>query len=85
MVIKKSGKIEPFSKAKIVKACMGAGATQKVAKKIADEIVKTATNKTSTSQIRVAVLSKLRKENPAWEAAYLAHEKVNKKSSKEVW
>jgi transcriptional regulator NrdR family protein len=79
MVIKKSGKIEPFSKAKIVKACMGAGATQKVAKKIADEIAKAATNKTSTSEIRAAILSKLRKENPAWEAAYLAHEKVKKK------
>jgi len=79
MVIKKSGKIEPFSKAKIVTACMGAGATQKVAKKIANEIAKTATDKTSTSEIRAAILRKLKKENPAWEAAYLAHEKVKKK------
>jgi transcriptional regulator NrdR family protein len=79
MVTKKSGKIEPFGKEKIVKACMGAGATQKVAKKIADEIAKTATGKTSTNEIRAAVLHKLRKENPAWEAAYLAHEKVKKK------
>ena len=80
MVIKKSGKIESFSKVKIVKACMGAGATQKVAKKIADEIAKVSIDKSlSTNEIRTAVLSKLKKENPAWEAAYLEHERTKKK------
>jgi len=79
MVIKKSGKIESFSKEKIVNACMGAGATQKVAKKIANEIAKTAHDKITTSEIRAAVLSKLKKENPAWVKAYLAYEKVKKK------
>ncbi len=80
MVLKKSGKIEPFSRGKIVKACMGAGATQKIAKKIADEIAKASIDKSlSTNEIRATVLRKLKKENPAWEAAYLAHEKVKKK------
>ena len=79
MVMKKSGKLEPFQKEKIVRACKGAGATAKVAKKIADEIAKTAHDKITTSEIRTAVLSKLRKKNPAWEAAYLEHEKVKKK------
>ena len=79
MVTKKSDKIESFSKEKIVKACMGAGATQEVAKKIADEIAETAVEKTPTSEIRDAVLRKLKTENPAWEAAYLAYEKVKKK------
>jgi len=79
MVVKKSGKLEPFQKEKIVRACKGAGATAKVAEKIADEIAKTAHDKITTSEIRAAVLSKLKKENPAWEAAYLKHERAKKK------
>jgi transcriptional regulator NrdR family protein len=78
-VVKRGGKLEPFQKEKIVGACKGAGAPPKVAEKIADEIAKTVRDKVSTSEIRTAVLSKLRKENPAWEAAYLTHEKAKKK------
>jgi transcriptional regulator NrdR family protein len=79
MVMKKSGKLEPFQKEKIVRACKGAGATAKVAEKIADEIAKTAHDKITTSEIRTAVLSKLKKKNPAWETAYLEHERTKKK------
>jgi transcriptional regulator NrdR family protein len=79
MVVKKSGKLEPFQREKIVRACKGAGATPKVAEKIAVEIAKTAHDKITASEIRTAVLSRLRKENPAWEAAYLEHEKTKKK------
>ena len=78
-VVKRSGELEPFRKEKIVRACKGAGASPKVAEKIADEVAKTARDGMSTSEIRTAVLSKLRKENPAWEAAYLKHEKAKKK------
>jgi len=79
MVVKRSGKLEPFQKEKIVMACKGAGVTAKVAEKIADEIAKTAHDKITTGELRTAVLSKLRKENPAWEAAYLEHERTKKK------
>jgi len=79
MVVKRSGKLEPFQKEKIVMACKGAGATPKVAEKIADEVAKTVRDKITTRELRTAVLSRLRKENPAWEAAYLEHEKAKKK------
>jgi len=79
MVVKRSGKLEPFQREKIVEACKGAGATAKVAEKIADEVAKTVRDKITTRELRTVVLSKLRKENPAWEAAYLKHEKAKKK------
>ena len=79
MVVKKSGKLEPFQKEKIVRSCMRAGATAKISEKIADEVAKTAYDKIHTIGIRAAILSKLRKENPAWEAAWLEYERTKKK------
>jgi transcriptional repressor NrdR len=79
MVVKRSGKLEPFQKEKIVRSCMRAGAPPHVAEKIADDIAKTARGKIPTSEIRTVILSRFRKENPAWEAAWLEYERTMKK------
>jgi transcriptional regulator NrdR family protein len=79
MVVKRSGKLEPFQREKIVRSCKRAGATPKVAEKIADEVAQTARDKIPTSEIRDAILSRLRKKNPAWEAAWLEYERTMKK------
>lgn len=78
-VVKKSGESELFQKEKIVKACIGAGASPEVAQKIADDVAKTVRDQIPTSEIRTAILEKLRAENPALEATYLEHEKAKKK------
>ena len=82
MVVKRSGKLEPFQKEKIVRSCKRAGATPKVAEKIADEVAKTARDKIPTSEIRDAILDRLRKENPTWEVAWLEYERTVKKKNK---
>jgi transcriptional repressor NrdR len=82
MVVKRSGKLEPFQKEKIIRSCRRAGATPKIAEKIADEVAKTARDKIPTSEIRAAILSRFKKENPAWEAAWLEYERTMKKKNK---
>lgn len=78
-VVKKSGESEPFQKEKIVNACTKTGASPEVAQRIADDVAKTVRDQIPTSEIRTAVLERLRAENPALEAAWLEHDKTKKK------
>lgn len=77
-VVKRSGESEPFQREKIVKACTGAGAPADIAARIADEIEKSARDQMPTTEIRAAVLEKLRSEKPEWETAWLEYEKEKK-------
>ena len=64
-VTKKSGTLEPFQREKIIKSCLGAGAQQAVAERVADEVAKSVREGMPTSEIQAAVLSNLSKEDPA--------------------
>ena len=78
-VTKKSGALEPFQRDKIIKSCVGAGAPQAVAERVADEVAKNIREGMPTSEIRAAVLSNLSKENPAWVMKFMEYEQKKKK------
>jgi ribonucleoside-triphosphate reductase len=79
-VTKKTGVLEPFQREKLVKSCMNAGASLKVAEKVADEVAKYIQSDISTSEIRALVLSSLSNENPAWVMKYMEYELTKKKT-----
>jgi 2-phosphoglycerate kinase len=69
-------KPEPFFKEKIVRSITKAGASEELAKKIADEIeAKIGKKQTSTETIRRMVLARLRKEDKKAADAYTSYKK----------
>ena len=73
-VLKKNGSSEDFQREKIVKACMGCGAQEDVAKKIAGEIETQTYEGMPTTKIREMVLSKLSAVNPQFKENWIKHE-----------
>ena len=69
-VVKRSGTTEPFQRLKVVKSCTAAGAPADVAARIGDEIEKIPRDEMPTSEIRAAVLEKLRVIRPEWAKAW---------------
>ncbi|MGQ4915954.1 MAG: ATP cone domain-containing protein [Candidatus Asgardarchaeia archaeon] len=65
-ITKFDGRTEEFDKEKIVKSCMNVGASESVAREIADAVEKKVTEGTKTTEIRRMVLRKLRERNPEW-------------------
>ncbi|OYT28877.1 MAG: ATP-binding protein [Thermofilum sp. ex4484_82] len=65
-IIKVDGSSEEFDKNKIIQSCIKAGATEKAAREIADEVEKKVKEGTRTTQIRRMVLKRLRAKNPEW-------------------
>jgi len=62
-VVKKNGKVEKFNKERIVEACKAAGASEEVAKEVADKVAKEV-YKISSSTIRELQLKYLEKLDP---------------------
>ena len=60
LVTKKSGELEDFKKEKIVEGCKKAGASEKIAKKVADMVSKKVTDKMTTREIGEIVIKELR-------------------------
>jgi len=77
-VIKVDGREEDFDKEKIVRSCMNAGATEKDAHEIADEIEKKVTDGMRTTEIRRFVLKELRKRNPEWADNWEFYDRITK-------
>jgi len=77
-VLKKNGSMEDFQREKIVKACMGCGATEDVAKRIAGEIETQAYEGMPTTKIREMVLSKLSAVNPQFKENWIKTESTKK-------
>ncbi len=62
-VVKKDGKIEKFKKERIFEACKAAGASEEVAKQVADKVAEEL-YKVSSSTIRELQLKYLEKKDP---------------------
>ena len=60
------GSSEDFDKEKIVKACINAGATEKDAREIAEEVSRKVEDGVTTREIRSMVLDMLEERNPEW-------------------
>jgi len=73
-VLKKNGSREDFQREKIVKACIGCGAPEDVAKRIAGEIETKAYEGMPTTKIREMVLSKLTAVNPQFKENWMKTE-----------
>ncbi len=65
-VTKRDGRLEDFDKNKIIKSCIEAGATEEIARKIANEVETKIYDKIPTSEIRCIILNELGKVNPEW-------------------
>lgn len=74
-VVKKDGSIEEFDKEKIKGSCLKAGAAPDVAEKIANEIENLVYEEMSTEEIRVLVLSRLRKADRSCVDKWMDYEK----------
>ena len=63
-IVKKRGKKQKFSKAKIVKGCMKAGATKKTATTVASRVSKKVVEGLSTRRIGELTIIELKKLDP---------------------
>lgn len=75
-VVKSSGERVPFSKKKIITACLRAAASERVAKSIAEKIYKETNNVVKTKKIRKLVIEELKKYNPKWAEGFEFKNKV---------
>lgn len=62
-VVKRDGRRETFDREKVRRACVGCGAPEEVATRIAEEVEKEARNGMATSEVKDMVLQKLDAEN----------------------
>lgn len=75
MVTKKDGSMEEFDKEKIKRACLKAGVAPDVAENVANEIANLVHEGMTTEEIRVLVISRLRKADPACVQKWMDYEK----------
>lgn len=71
--MKKSGQLEEFNKEKLVQSIVKAGASEEIARRIADAVE--VTEAMPTSAIKSQVLAKLRTENPEAATTYETYTK----------
>ncbi len=69
-VIKKNGKKQKFSKAKVAKGCVKCGATRKVGAQVASAVAKKAVEGLSTRRVGELTLQELRKRDRATAVKY---------------
>ena len=62
-IVKKSGKFQNFSKAKIARGCIKSGASKKVANEAAEAVLKKAVDGMSTRWIGALTIVELRKRD----------------------
>jgi transcriptional regulator NrdR family protein len=74
-ISKKGGEREPFQPEKIVKSCMNAGASKKLAEKVAEEVSTIAYVEMPTEEIRAAVLELLKRFDPRTAKKYAEFKK----------
>ncbi len=77
-VVKVDGTLEEFDKEKIVQSCVKAGATEDVAREIADKVAKQVKEGTRTTEIRRTVLRMLRERNSEWADNWEFYDRVVK-------
>lgn len=77
-VIKKNGEIVDFDKKKIVQACISAGASEKVANKVADKVTEELP-KIESSKIRELTLKELEKLDPEASKSWIQYDIREKK------
>jgi hypothetical protein len=77
-VVKMDGSFEDFDKEKIVKACINAGATEKDAREIAEEVSKKIGDGVTTREIRSMVLDMLEEKNPEWRDSWEFYDRIVK-------
>jgi ribonucleoside-triphosphate reductase len=75
MIIKKDGSREEFDKEKLKRSCLNAGAAPDVAERISNKIEELAHNEITTEELRVLVLSMLRKSDSSCVDKWLDYEK----------
>jgi len=75
LILKKDGSKEKFDKEKIKRACLNAGTAPDVAETVANEVEKLAYEGMATEEIRILILSRLRKVDPPCVAKWLDYEK----------
>jgi transcriptional regulator NrdR family protein len=75
LVVKKDGSMEEFDKEKIRRSCLNAGVAPDVAENITNEIANLVYENMTTEEIRVLILSRLRKADPACVQKWMDYEK----------
>lgn len=75
LIVKKDGSMEEFDKEKIKRSCLNAGVAPDVAENIANEIASLIHEETTSEEIRVLVLSRLRKADNACVDKWIDYEK----------
>jgi len=75
MIVKKDGSTEEFDKEKIKRSCLNAGVAPDVADNVANEVANLVYEEMTTEEIRVLVLSRLRKVDGACVDKWLDYEK----------
>jgi len=75
LITKKDGTKEEFDKEKLKNSCLNAGIAPDVAENIANEIESIIHENITTEEIRVLVLSRLRKTDPSCVQKWLDFEK----------
>jgi transcriptional regulator NrdR family protein len=79
MVEKRDGRKEPFVAEKIVVSAIKSGAPPNVARTIASEIEKKATDGITTKELKKRVLGILKAKNPEWERNWILFDTAVKK------
>ena len=75
MIIKKDGSREEFDKEKVKRSCLNAGAAPDVAENITNNIEKLIHNEITTEELRILILSMLRKVDPSCVDKWIDYEK----------
>jgi transcriptional repressor NrdR len=79
MVKKRDGRKEPFVAEKIVVSAIKSGAPVDVARTIASDIEKNATDGIATKELKKMVLGRLKTKNPEWERNWMVFDTAVKK------
>ena len=77
-VIKMDGRRESFNRDKLIKSIVATGASEEVAKEIADDIEKKIGDEVTTRKIRRMVLKALEERNPEWADNWKFYDRVVK-------
>ncbi len=79
MVTKRDGRKELFVTEKIVVSAIKTGASLDIARKIAQDIERSAKDGIPTREIRNKALAMLKSKNPEWERNWIVYDSVVKK------
>jgi len=75
MIVKKDGSMEEFDKEKIKRSCLNAGAAPDVAENVTNEVANLIYEKMTTEEIRILILSRLRKADSGCVDKWIDYEK----------